>query len=175
MNKKKQKVELLKALQERVSSLTYPYNAEEKSIIRRVLSEEEWCLLSDDEKQSRRKASISLGKKWAIDDNIETVDYSYSEGVVVVYDIIRETLNKIDAVEGELDNELLRVKAFFLIEKDFIDEKGTTHMNRHLPRELFDNLATTLGEKYPFLQLDKFCAIYSKMFEKWPNKPKPIN
>jgi len=177
MDKKEQKIELLGTLQEKISTLSYPYKTEERSILRSILSEEEWGLLSDDEKQSRRKASISLGKKWDSDPLLgqkpSEADYTYQESVVILYDLIREALIKIDAIEGELDIDLLRVKSFFLIEKDFIDEKATIHMNRHLPQELFSNMATILSDKHPFLELDKFYVIYAKMHEKWPNKPNP--
>ncbi|HEY8936996.1 MAG TPA: hypothetical protein VIM65_17335 [Cyclobacteriaceae bacterium] len=167
------KVFLLRTLSERIASLRYTYDAQEKSIIRRILNEEEWYRLSDDEKQSKRRATISLGKKWSNDYFLgvnEKSDYSYEEGVILVYDAIRDILSKI--TEKESTTDLLRVKAFLVIEKDFIDEN--LRSNKHLPPEFFENIANTLSSKYHELQLDKFYVLYSDMYEKWTNKPKPV-
>jgi len=169
MNKKEQKISILKSLYGSIESLNYRYGAEEKSIIRRILNEENWHLLNDDEKQARRKESILLGEKWSADDN-DKVDYTYDKSVIVVYDAIRQILDRIDTLQDLPNTDLLRVKVFFLIEKDFIDESFKA--NRHLPIEVFQNLAETLAEDYPALQLKSFNSIYSVMFEKWPNKPK---
>lgn len=169
-----EKIELISLLQKQIASLNGSYSAEEKSIVRRVLSEEEWKLLNDNEKQSRRKASISLGEKWSHENDIRKGGYSYSESVVIIYDLIISTLNKLESIENQLDTDLLRVKVYFLIEKDFINERSAIHSIRHLPLELFDNLATTLDQKYPDLELNKFQSIYSDMYEKWPNRPKPM-
>ena len=175
MNKIEEKIELLRRLQEDLDSLSYPFHAEEKSVIRRVLGQEKWKLLSDDEKQSHRQVSISLAKKWGLDDNPEQANnISYAEEQLVVYDSIREILGKIDVLTETLNADLLRIKAFLLIEKDFIDETHDLQMERHLPREVFDNLLKSLEENYPDLQLNKFRASYGKMYEKWVNKPEPV-
>jgi hypothetical protein len=173
IDKKEQKVSLLNSLSEKIAPLNYHYDTEEKSIIRRILGEEKWRLLNEDEKQSRRKSSISLGKKWSEDHFLginEKADYSYDECIVVIYDLIRQTLSIIDTIQDDLNTDLLRVKAFFLIEKDFIDESFKS--NKHLPLEIFENLANTLAESYPDLKLDIFYSLYSLMYKKWSNKPK---
>jgi len=170
---KNQKVAFLTFLNAKIEPLSYSYSAEEKSIIRRILNEEQWHLLTDDEKQSRRKASISLGKKWSTDYFLgtrEDADYNYDEGVVVVYDAIRYILNKIDIELTNLSTDLLRIKAFMVIEKDFIDE--SPRANKHLPIDIFKNFAGTLAKDHPDLRLDDFYFYYSGMYEKWPNKPK---
>ena len=180
MTKKDEKIELLSKLQEKLSPRRHPYHAGEMSIIRRILDEEEWKSLSDDEKQSRRKASVSLGKRWSFDpfiftNHVETeADGVYQEDIVTVYDSITRILKKIELAQGDLDTDLQRVNAFFLIEKDFIDMTQVLQMDMHLPPEFFENLANTLDEKFPDLQLEKFSTLYSKMYENWSNKPKPI-
>ena len=162
-----EKIELLELLEHSDSEPKTSHGYSENSVIRRVLSEERWCLLSNKEKQSKRNASISLGKKWSLD----AEKLEYAEFVVSVYDLITNTLEKIDSIDSELDYDLLRMKAFFLIERDFIDEKKGFEKDRHLPAVFFKHFSIELEEKYPFLELENFYKIYLIMVEKWPNRP----
>jgi len=172
---KKEKIALLSDLYNKIE-LSKSVSTGERHIIRKVLREEEWLLLSDDERQSRRKAAISLGKKWVADPFIYTgenhnriADYTYEELVIAEYDFIREILKIIDTMNYSKNLDLLRIKMFLEMEKDFIDE--TFMSNKHMPPEFFKNLSNSFDFKYPDLNLSKFSEFYDRMYESWPNKP----
>lgn len=172
------KIELIKFLQPFFSDRSDDSIALEAAYSRRILEKFEWRQLSDDEKQNRRKGAISLSRKWdespfIFADDLMKIDHSYSENVIIVYDLVRDLLKTIESVSKDTqypDIFLLRFENALRIEKEYLDEDFRPRL--HLPKLIFESLAINLNPSYPQFNLNFFVTKYSKMYDIWPDKPK---
>lgn len=168
------KVELLRVLAKKMVVLKDEHVYREMSVLRRVLSDTEWNLLDEEGKQTRRKSALDLMNNWNNEPLFDLGgaeekkrDFGYEESVIEVYEVITSLLKRIP--DNDLAVELLRLKVFLIIEKDFINDKFIS--NKHIPPGIFENLVDMLEEKHAHLPLRSFVNLYQRMYLKWPTRP----
>jgi hypothetical protein len=129
----------------------------------------EWRQLSDDERQNKRKGAIHLYKKW--DSEQHEGNFTYSENLIIVYDMIRELLGKIGEAQNEISQDLalLRFESVLRIEKYYLDDSFTPTI--HLPDVIFENLIKDIDSKFPEWNTKSFLSKYAEMYNSWPNRP----
>jgi hypothetical protein len=148
----------------------------EFSFIQKAIETHDWRQLSDEEKQDHRKGSISLGRKWAMEDPGTIIDErNYHYLYVEVYDHIIDLLRKLEGLSQKNianDRRILRLECLLRMAKDEINELWDPQT--HLPDYLFIEIRKELREDldaFGLSALDGFVDLYSEMYQKWPQKP----
>lgn len=147
---------------------------------RRVISTYDWQILSDEDKQNKRKGALSLGEKWAASPSFGapvTVlnERGYHYLYVEVYDAIIPLLSILEHLnKGGTDGDirLLRLECLLRMEKDLINEVFMPR--QHLPDYLFLEIRKELQsdlEAFGLSAFNDFADLYSEMYQLWPQKP----
>lgn len=147
---------------------------------RRVINHNNWQLLSDEDKQHKRKGALSLSEKWAespafIEGKEILNKRDYYSLYIEVYDHIVNLLFQLENLSlnnGEDDMRLLRLECLLRIEKDYINEQFKPR--QHLPDYLFKEIRKELQDdldKFGLSVFNDFVDLYSEMYQLWPQKP----
>lgn len=137
----------------------------ECSLIDSAIEGIEWNNLSSEEKNMKRIASFSLGRKWdsIINPRTKSLTLNYPESLVKTYAQINSLLSKIELSEKSV--LILRVKVLLTIEKSFYNDALIP--TRHVPIDMFNNLLNDLRKSNIYNEYLDFVDSYSIMFNYW--------
>lgn len=137
----------------------------ELSVLNRLNSEFKWQLLSDAEKQQRRKNLYN---------SLHNADAESYEGLVIqLYDMIVTALARLEDLDSEVSNiYLTRVKAMLFVEKEFINESMDADKLRHNDYYILMNVLDAKGQKaWEELKLHDIKQTFDKMYRAWSKRP----
>jgi len=171
------KIRLFSELQDEYEKLLETTTDEEKSsirseisVIKLIISDLQWGKMPDEEKQARRKGTLSLADKWASHDGVRT-QFAYEQAVVEFYDLVDSLLQKIRWMQKP--DELKRLQAMLLAEQQFINSNRKFNLVFHNDYYVFTRLLQSLakGDRYKELHLSHTHDKFREMYLLWKDRP----
>ena len=145
---------------------------QEQRILAKILDDIRWQQLTDDQKQAKRKARVALLNEQSSQDG-STMEFTYESYVTELYDLLQATLRTIAEVDVATSSIILRLKAFLLAEKCFIDADSNFFRLRHMDYYLWQNFFQANAPQLASMQIAtiSLTACFHAMYRSWPKRP----